>query len=157
MEVGDFAEIEAEFLQRVRSMVWCSAATVDSKNRPRSRILHPIWERQRGWIGTHRGSYKSRNLERNPYISLAYITDINRPVYVDCMAEWVEDMGEKKRIWDLFADTPPPIGYDPAIDFIAPDHPTFGVLRLIPWRIAIVSFPAPSHEEGQRIWRRRGN
>ena len=44
MEVTNFAEIEAEFIERVHTMVWCSAATVDRQGRPRSRILHPIWE-----------------------------------------------------------------------------------------------------------------
>ena len=155
MEIQDFSEIAEEFLRRVRTMVWCSVATVDGRGRPRSRILHPIWEGSTGWIGTHRTSFKSRHLERNPYVSLAYITDINNPVYVDCCVEWVEDMQQKQYVWDLFKNTPPPVGYDPAIDFVRPDHETFGVLRLVPWRIAIVSFPAPSHAEGQRIWRRR--
>lgn len=159
MEIKDFAEIEADFLQRVRSMVWCSVATVDSRQRPRSRILHPIWEivaeysRAVGWIGTHRDSFKSGHLRRNPYVSLAYITDIMTPVYADCRAEWVDDLAEKQRVWDLFKNTPPPVGYDPSVDFIRPDHANFGLLKLTPWRIALVSFPAPSHAEGQRIWR----
>jgi uncharacterized pyridoxamine 5'-phosphate oxidase family protein len=153
MRVNDFATIEAEFIQRVHTMVWCNVATVDSKGRPRSRILHPIWEGATGWIGTHRNSYKQRHLERNPYVSLAYIADVMKPVYVDCKATWVEDLAEKERIWHLFATTPPPLGYDPAHDFISPDHENFGLLKLTPWRIALVTFPAPSHEEGQQIWR----
>jgi hypothetical protein len=155
MEVAEFAEIEAEFIQRVHTMVWCSVATVDAHGRPRSRILHPIWEGATGWIGTHRNSYKHRHLAQNPYMSLAYITEIMRPVYVDVTAAWVDDLAEKRRIWDLFANTPPPLGYDPALDFIRYDHENFGVLRLTPWRIALVTFPAPSHAEGQRIWRPR--
>lgn len=155
MEVKHFSEIEAEFIERVHAMVWCSAATVDSRQRPRSRILHPIWEGSTGWVGTHRNSYKSRRLERNPHISLAYITDIMKPVYVDCTAEWVDDLEQKVRIWNLFKDAPPPLGYDPAPTFGSADHEDFGLLKLTPWRIAIVTFPAPSHEEGQRIWRRR--
>lgn len=153
MKINDFSEIEAEFLQRVHTMVWCNVATVDSRGRPRSRILHPIWEGQTGWIGTHRTSFKSSHLADNPYVSLAYITDIMKPVYVDCRAEWVDDQAEKQRIWDLFKNAPPPLGYDPADTFIQPDHPDFGLLKLTPWRIAIVTFPAPSHEEGQKIWR----
>jgi hypothetical protein len=155
MEIKHFSEIEDEFIQRVHTMVWCNAATVDSRQRPRSRILHPIWEGSTGWIGTHRTSYKSRHLERNPYISLAYITDIMKPVYVDCTAEWIEDLEQKVRIWNLFKDAPPPLGYDPASTFGSPDHEDFGLLKLTPWRIALVTFPAPSQEEGQRIWRRR--
>jgi uncharacterized pyridoxamine 5'-phosphate oxidase family protein len=154
MEIQNFAEIEAEFSQRVRTMVWCSMATVDRQGRPRSRVIHPIWEGPVGWIGTHRSSFKSGHLAHNPYISLAYITDLMKPVYVDCTAAWVDDLDQKRRVWDLFKNTPEPVGYDPAIDFIRPDHENFGLLRLTPWRIAIVTFPAPSHYEGQRIWRR---
>jgi hypothetical protein len=153
MNVSDFSEIEEEFLQRVRSMVWCSAATVDSRQRPRSRILHPLWEGSTGWICTHRNSPKSSHLAHNPYVSLAYVMDIHKPVYVDCRAQWMVDMAQKQRVWDLFKNTPPPVGYDPAIDFIRPDHETFGLLQLIPWRIALVNFPAPSPDEYQQIWR----
>jgi hypothetical protein len=88
-------------------------------------------------------------------MSLAYITEIMKPVYVDVETSWVDDLADKQRIWNLFADTPPPLGYDPAPDFISPDHANFGLLKLTPWRIAVVTFPAPSHQEGQKIWRRR--
>src|SRR5262249_55615686 len=117
MEIANFSEIEDEFIGRVHSIVWCSVATVDPKRRPRSRILHPIWERNTGWIGTHRNSHKSRHLDKNPYMSLSYIKDVFKPVYVDCTAEWIDDLEQKKRIWDLFKNTPEPLGYDPAIDF----------------------------------------
>lgn len=153
MEIANFADIEAEFVRRAHTTVWCNMATVDSCQRPRSRIVHPIWEGRTGWIGTHRTSYKHKHLLTNPYISLAYIADVMNPVYVDCTAEWVEDLAEKQRIWNLFLNAPPPLGYDPASTFGNCNHPDFGVLKLTPWRIALVSFPAPSHEEGQRIWR----
>lgn len=154
MDVRSFSEIEAEFLERVYRMIWCNVATVDGRGRPRSRLLHPIWEGMTGWIATHRHSHKSRHLANNPYVSLAYITNIHQPVYVDCRATWVEDLEEKQRIWELFKNTPPPMGFDPAQDFVRPDHEVFGLLRLDPWRIALVSFPAASQAEGQRIWRR---
>jgi hypothetical protein len=155
MKVTDFSEIEEEFIRRVHAMVWCNVATVDRLQRPRSRILHPIWEGGTGWICTHPNSYKNRHLAQNPYVSLAYITDIHKPVYADCSAEWVNDHHQKARVWDLFKNTPPPLGYDPAIDFVSPDHEKFGLLKLTPWRIALVTFPAESHETGQRIWHRR--
>jgi general stress protein 26 len=154
MEVKDFSEIGEEFDRRVRRMVWCNVATVDSQQRPRSRIMHPIWEGSTGWIGTWRKSYKHKNLERNPYVSLAYISETMSPVYVDCKAEWVDDPAVKQRIWDLFKNTPEPVGYNPAETFYQPDE-NFGVLKLTPWRIALISYPAPSDEVGQRIWRRK--
>jgi hypothetical protein len=155
MNVNDFCEIEAEFIQRVHTMVWCSVATVDTHNRPRSRVLHPIWEGATGWITTHRHSYKARHLAHNRHVSLAYITNIHTPVYADCVAEWVDDLDEKRRIWELFKSTPPPLGYDPAMEFGTPEHDDFGLLKLTPWRIDLVSFPAPSFKEGTKVWRRR--
>ncbi len=155
MKVTNFSQIEAEFIRRVHTMVWCSAATVDSKQRPRSRILHPIWEGSTGWIGTNRNSHKARHLDKNPYMSLAYIADVMKPVYVDCVTEWVDDLAQKRRIWDLFKNTPPPLGYDPAPDFISYDHENFGLLKLTPWRIDLVSFPAESFEQGTLVWYRQ--
>ena len=32
----------------------------------------------------------------------------------------------------------------------------FGVLKLTPWRIDLVSFPSPSFDEGTRVWRNDG-
>ena len=156
MEITDFKEIEDEFIRRVHRMVWCNAATVDAKGRPRSRLLHPIWEGPTGWITTHRHSFKHKHLARSPYLSLAYITEIMSPVYVDVTAAWEEDLSEKRRVWDLFKSAPEPLGFDPAHDFISYDHPGFGLLKLTPWRVALVSFPAPSHAEGQKIWRAKG-
>jgi general stress protein 26 len=155
MEVIDFSEIEAEFIRRVHTMVWCSVATVDSQQRPRSRILHPIWEGSTGWIGTHRHSHKSRHIEQNPFVSLAYIAEIHKPVYVDCIAEWVDDLAQKQRVWNLFKDAPPPLGYDPEPTFVSADHENFGLLKLTPWRIDLVSFPAESFEQGTLVWRRQ--
>jgi hypothetical protein len=155
MEVQNFSEIEAEFIKRVHTMVWCNVATVDSKGRPRSRILHPIWEGSTGWIGTHPDSHKAGHLAKNPHVSLAYITELFKPVYVDCTAEWIHDLDQKKRIWDLFRNTPPPLGYDPAQDFISYDSERFGLLKLTPWRIDLVSFPAESFEKGTLVWKSR--
>ncbi|MEZ4737131.1 MAG: hypothetical protein R3E79_59385 [Caldilineaceae bacterium] len=63
---------------------------------------------------TQRDSYKSKHLAANPHVSLAYIADITKPVYIDGTAQWVEDRQQKQRIWDLFKAAPHPLGYDPA-------------------------------------------
>ena len=144
MRVASFEEIEQEFTERVHRMVWCNVASVDSRNRPRSRILHPIWEGATGWIATRRHSHKSKHIDHNPYVSLAYIADTLKPVYVDCVAEWADDDATKQRIWNLFLSTPPPVGYDPAPVFKSVDHPDYGVLKLTPWRIQLYSWPDPS-------------
>lgn len=152
MRVNNFADIETEFIARVHTMVWCNVATIDEKQRPRSRILHPIWEGSTGWIGTHRHSFKSRHLALNPHVSLAYIANPMQPVYIDARVEWIDEMDSKERIWDLFKHTPEPLGYDPSLSFISVDHANFGLLKVIPWRIDLVTFPSPSMEEGTKVW-----
>jgi len=114
MEVASFDEIAGEFNARVARIVWCTVATVDRKGRPRTRILHPIWEGSTGWIGTSRNSHKARHIEKNPYVSLSYWDQQQQQIYADCKAAWVDDPAEKQRIWDLYKSTPPPLGYDPA-------------------------------------------
>ena len=89
-------------------------------------------------------------------MSLAYIADVMNPVYVDCTAEWVDDDAEKERIWNLFLTTPEPLGYDPALSFGSLNGGDFGLLKLTPWRIDLVTFPAPSMDEGTKVWRKAG-
>jgi hypothetical protein len=139
--VASFADIESEFMGRAHTMVWCNVATLDARNRIRSRILHPIWEGATGWIGTRRHSPKAAHLAHHPYLSLAYIADIAKPLYVECTAAWADDAGAKRHVWELFLAAPPPLGYDPAPLFGAVDHPNFGVLKLTPWRVEAPDFP----------------
>lgn len=156
MQIINFSDMEAEFIQRVHTMVWCAVATIDSQNRPRTRILHPLWEGSTGWIGTHRDSHKAKHLAHNPHMSLAYTTNVMNPVYVECTAEWIDSLAEKQRIWNAFKTAPEPLGYDPADTFGSYDHENFGLLKLTPWRIDLVSFPSPSFEEGTKVWYRSG-
>src|SRR5689334_10317308 len=103
VKVTDLAEIEQEFLRRANKTVWCCVATVDAKGRPRSRIMHPIWEGFTGWAMTRRATPKSKHLDKTPYVSVAYIADVAKAVYIDCKAEWVNDLAERQRVWDLTA------------------------------------------------------
>jgi general stress protein 26 len=154
MHVDSFSEIEDEFLERVNSSVWCNMATIDRAQRPYSRIIHPIWERSTGWVLTHRDSHKAKQLARNPHVSLAYIRgDIQKPVYVDCEAAWESDLEEKGRVWTLVSGTAPPFGSDPTPDFESPANPRFGLLKLTPWEIVLVTFPAASYDLGHKVWR----
>jgi general stress protein 26 len=150
MEVATFAELQAEFMQRIQKAVYCSMATVDRQGRPRSRILHPVWDGSMGWVISWPESHKARHLEQNPYVSLAYIQTPVQPVYVDALAEWVEEEGEKHRIWELHQQTPPPLGFDPAPYYGSIHHPYYGLLRFKPWRVELASLGSASI-----IWRTR--
>jgi len=147
--VASFVELEADFIERVHSAVWCNVATLDARDRLRSRILHPIWEGLTGWIATRRHSPKAAHLAHNPYVSLAYIADIVSPVYSECVAEWDEDLAVKRHVWELYRAAPTPLGYDPAPIFHAVEHPDFGVLKLTPWRVELGDMMGRQ----SRVWR----
>jgi len=148
-EVTSFAEIETEFIGRVHTMVWCSLATLVTMNRLRSRILHPIWEGATGWASARPHSLKAKHIAHCSYVSLAYIADIARPVYVDCTAEWETDDNVKQHVWDLFKKTPPPAGFDLANIFNSVNDPEFGVLKFTPWRIELFDIADASN---RKVW-----
>ena len=154
MDVASFAEIEEEFMKRVNRIVWCTVATVDRQGRPRSRILHPIWEGTNGWIATGRHSLKEKHLAAKPHISLTYWTPEHKQIYAECSTEWEDSAAEKTRIWELYKSTPPPLGYDPGIIWKGgPTDPTYGVLKLIPWRIEVSSIMDMMSGKEPQVWR----
>lgn len=135
MEVLQFEEIQSEFMRRVSEVVYCNMATVDRKGRPRSRMLHPVWDGSTGWCISWK-ALKNKHLEANPFVSLAYIQNRDKPVYVDCHAEWVDEQSEKLRIWELHKRLPPPLGFDPEQGY--GEHlATSGLLKFAPWRIEL--------------------
>jgi general stress protein 26 len=140
-EVESFAEIEAEFVTRVSSVIWCNMATIDTVGRPRSRIVHPVWEGSIGWVASRPTSFKVKHLAATPYVSLAYVADTAKPVYVDCSVEWVKTPAEKVRVWDFIKSQPDPYGFDPATLFPnGADDPGCGFLKLTPWRLEVANF-----------------
>jgi general stress protein 26 len=154
MNVTSFAEIQADFLKRVQRIVWCTVATIDTKDRPRSRILHPIWEGATGWIMTGRQTLKEKHLQHNPYVSLSYWDQQHEQIHAECRAEWEDTPAEKRRIWELFKNTPPPLGYDPGLFWPGgPEDPTFGVLKLTPWRIEMWSLNDVISGKPATVWR----
>jgi hypothetical protein len=148
--VPTFADIESEFMERVPTLVRCTAATVDTRGRPRSRVWHPIWENNTGRIATNRNTLKTRHLARNPYLLLSYLEhkDPWRPVYVDCRAEWDDTAEGKRKAWEMYVRAPEPVGYAPSRIWGIVANPEFGVLMLRPWRVALVDGPGQS-----RVWR----
>jgi general stress protein 26 len=140
-------DIRDEFLERVNRQVFANLATVDRQGRPRSRIVHVIWEDATGWITTNPTYPKAQHLAANPYVSLGYVADVAAPVYTECRAAWVDDLDEKRRVWEFIKATAPPLGFNPAPIYGAADDPRFGLIKLTPWRIQVCDAPAY-----HRIW-----
>lgn len=137
-------EIAPAFVEMAHSIVWCTAATVDAKGRPRSRVLHPIWEwdddNLTGWIMTGPTPIKLAHLEASPHLSCNYWTQNHDTCVAECRAEWASDIETKQMVWDLFANGPAPVGYDPSIipGWDSAESPGFAVLKLHPWRLRVM-------------------
>jgi len=156
MNVGSFDDIAEEFDRRIRRVVWCSVSTVDTRDRTRVRILHPIWTGPTGWIATHRDSVKGKHIAHNPHVSVSYLERLEpwgtEQVYADCVAAWEDAPAERRRIWELYKTTPPPLGYDPGLSWKGVDDPKYGLLKLTPWRIELSSLKPSAGGWKRQVW-----
>ncbi|MCK9517653.1 MAG: pyridoxamine 5'-phosphate oxidase family protein [Dehalococcoidia bacterium] len=154
MDVRSFDEIRDTFNARIARIVWATVTTVDAKGRPRARLLHPIWDGSTGWIATGRHSFKAKHIELNPYVSVSYWDQQHEQVFAECRAQWADDTETKRRVWELFKSTAPPLGYDPAMFWPkGPDDREFGALRLEPWRIELYSLADLAAGRSPTVWR----
>ena len=141
--MSELAEVAPAFVEMAHQIVWCSAATVDRHGRPRSRVLHPIWQWDGttlgGWIATGPTPMKRAHLEHSPYLSLNYWTPAQDTCVAECRIEWAFDDATREQVWDLFKETPAPVGYDPAIipGWEKPTDDAFAALKLHPWRLRV--------------------
>lgn len=137
--MADLATAAPAFQSMAHQIVWATVATVDPKGRPRTRILHPIWEWDGtdlvGWIATGPTPVKRADLEHQPMVSVNYWAPTHDTCRADCATTWFFDDETRVRVWDMFKNGPAPVGYDPAIippwkD--GPLSPAFAALRLDP-------------------------
>ncbi len=138
-------QIAQAFVNMAHSIVWASVATVDADNKPRSRILHPIWEWDGtdllGWVATVPTPLKRAHLAVHPDASVSYWTTNHDTCVADCLVEWYTDDETRAAVWEKFATAPEPVGYDPFVIPIWRDGPAsdaFAVLRLAPYRIRVM-------------------
>ncbi|MFE3451940.1 pyridoxamine 5'-phosphate oxidase family protein [Nonomuraea sp. NPDC059194] len=138
-----FSEIQDAFEAYIGDIVYATMTTVDSKGRPRARVLIPIWEvvdgEPLGWLATYKTPVKAAHLAGNPHTTFSYWTPRQNAVSVDTVAEWVEDIEVKRRVWDLYRKTSPRgAGYNLGNFWTGPDDPKLHVLRLEPWRVQVI-------------------
>jgi general stress protein 26 len=153
MDVGAFSDVAEKFREITERIVWCTVTTVDRQGRPRSRILHPVWEGAVGWIATGRHSHKAKHLANNPWVSLTYWDPQHEQAIIECKAQWQDDPATRHRIWELLRTTPEPVGYDPKLFWSSSEDPNFGVLQLTPWRLEVWSLQAMAQGQPARVWR----
>ncbi|MDQ3694417.1 MAG: pyridoxamine 5'-phosphate oxidase [Chloroflexota bacterium] len=149
MRVATFAEIEPEFVERAHRMVWCDLATVGSDGRPRTRVVHPIWQGPVAYVTSLRVGPKADDIARNPYVSLAYVCDHLKPAYAECVADWIDDPETRRQFWELTATVPEPLGYDTEAMFGSYDFPHLSIMRLKPWRVRL---EVAGDQAALRVW-----
>lgn len=141
--MSDLATVAPAFVEMAHRIVWCSVATVDARQRPRTRILHPIWEwdgtELTGWIATGPTPVKRAHLEHSPFVSCSYWEPSHDTCMADCRAEWFFDDETRTMVWERFKNGPAPVGYDPSIvpGWESPTSDAFAVLRLTPWHLRV--------------------
>jgi hypothetical protein len=153
--VAGLDEVGPAFVEMANRIVYCTVATVDRRGRPRSRIVHTLWEWDGstpvGWAGSIVTPMKRAHLQRTPYASCSYWDGVEAydTCTAECRAELLLDDASCRAGWERFRETPPPLGSDPAIIPHWKDGPTssaFGVLRLRPWHLRV--FPGEFARSG---------
>ena len=143
MTTHQLPEAAPAFVAMAHRIVWATVATVDPSGRPRTRVLHPVWEwdgeRLTGWIATGPHSPKARDLAHQSHVSLTYWDPAQDVATAECDTFWEHDAESKRAGWQRFVDAPAPVGSDPAMipGWDSPDSEAFGILRLEPYRLRV--------------------
>ena len=159
--MSDLGAVAPAFVEMAHRIVWCTVATVATDGRPRTRVLHPIWEWDgeglTGWIATSPLSPKARDLAHEPSVSLTYWASDHDTCTADCLTAWEDSPEEREAGWRRFAEGPAPVGYDPSLIPIwtDPQVPAFGVLRLEPTYLRVMPGSVLLRGQGETLtWRR---
>jgi hypothetical protein len=154
--VSPLDQIAPAFVGMAHSIVWASVVTVDADSKPRSRILHLIWEWDGtdlfGWVATVPTPVKRAHLAVHPDVAVSYWTPGHDTCAADCLVEWYTDDETCTAVWQKFATGPEPVGYDPFIIPMWKDGPTsdsFAVLRLAPYRLRVMPGTVMTEGKGQ--------
>jgi hypothetical protein len=146
------------FMATAERIVYCSLATVDRRGRPRSRLVHAVWERVGdglvGWVGSRPTRLRRAHVESTPFVSCFYWDPAHDVAAAECEVTWIEDDEGCRHAWERLSAPPDPMGYDPAP--IWPDGPTgdgFVALRLDPWRVQAKSAAAMAAGEPYLVWK----
>jgi hypothetical protein len=140
---AELADVAPAFVEMAHRIVWASVATVGPDERPRTRILHPIWEWDSaelvGWIATEPTPLQRAHLVAHPFVSVNYWAPNHDTCVAECAAELLLDLPTREATWARFAEGPAPVGYDPAMipQWDSPASDAFAVVRLEPWRLRV--------------------
>ena len=158
----ELTRVAPAFIEMAHRIVWATVATVDPRGRPRSRVLHPIWQwdgqRLTGWIATSPTPAKRAHLAAHPFASVNYWSPAHDTCVAECRADLLYDDHTRITVWNMFRDGPEPVGYNPAIvpTWPEPTAEAFAVMRLEPWRLRVFPGSVLMGQGGEVLrWRER--
>jgi hypothetical protein len=138
----------------IDSVVWCTLATVGPDGRPRTRVVHPIWDWETGvgWVTSRPTPLRLRHLAHQSGVSLSYWSSAQDVASIDCDASWVPTE-QKAEVWARCAAEAPPMGFDPAPMFPeGPTSPGFAPIELRPHRVRVALASAAARGEPAWLW-----
>jgi hypothetical protein len=151
-----YTELAPDVRELTDRIIWCVLATVGPDDRPRSRIVHPVWSHTdppTGYLASRPTPLRRRHLASHRHVTCAYWTPAHDAVYIDAEAAWLTGPDERRAAWDFFAATPEPVGFDPATIWPnGPDAADFGVIRLRPYRILVARAAAMAAGDPSPMW-----
>ncbi|HWO63826.1 MAG TPA: pyridoxamine 5'-phosphate oxidase [Umezawaea sp.] len=142
----ELAELVGDLEEIVGRIVWSVVSTVDRAGRPRSRVMHPVWDfgAMTGVVGTRRTPVKVAHLAGQSAVSCAYWSPEHDAAFLDCEASWV---GEEELGW-AWGELEK--GYDPG--GLWPGREGFAALRLRPYRVQVIRAEALGAGEEVPMW-----
>ena len=150
-------DVLADFHTHAARIVWCNVASVGPDGRPRSRLLHPVWERVDdrlvGWVLTNPTPIKhartSRRIRTCPAATGIPSTTRPWPSAAPRGTTTSPPSGPPS------SPPTPPMGYDPAVLGIwdGPDDPSCAAIRLDPWQVVVRTLPEMTEGKRPRVWR----
>ncbi|HZC45469.1 MAG TPA: pyridoxamine 5'-phosphate oxidase family protein [Candidatus Acidoferrum sp.] len=144
---------DSKILDKVHAVAakatWAYLATA-SGSQPKVRVVHPAFEGERVWVATGRASAKARHIEKNPKVELFYQIGADMVhLTVTGKARFIEDLAEKKRIWNGKV-----FDYELA-QFWPGGHESkdFGLMLIEPDRVELTSLPEMTTGKKPEVWR----
>src|SRR5271154_2421516 len=128
---------------------WAYLATA-AGNQPKVRVVHPAFEGERVWVATGRESAKARQIGKNANVELFYQIGADMVhLTVTGKAKFVEDVGEKKRIWNGKV-----FDYDLSQFWPGgPESKDFGLMLITPDRVELTSLAEMTTGKKPEVWR----
>ena len=143
------AELWKKVIEVARKATWAYLATADGAQ-PRVRVVHPAIEGRKVWVATGRNSAKARHIASNPRVELFYqIGPDMVHVTITGRARFVDDAGEKKRVWNGKI-------FDYELAQFWPEgaeSKDFGLMMITPTRVELTSLADLSQGRKPEVWR----